>query len=246
MTSSPTDKPTGVEPGDPRVRAASSISTGFRALLRPPFRTLWVLSLLIALASGTIRGVDDVALLGALLFAVVSLYIDIAAILAAGDSSPDRSADVWLKAAVRRRCFWRFFFASLISDVLIGLGLVGLVIGAFLLAGVIALAPPAAVLERVLPLQTLTRSAELTRGHRRPVATVYTILLLIPQIAIQGLFFLRGTESATVRVALGCVGATLGLAGTIALTRIFVTLGGGQTPELSEIEPGAEETLPPE
>ncbi len=223
------------------VRATRAIKTAFTALLRPPFVTIWGLALLIAVVSGSIRArADDATLIASIVLALVSLYLEIAVILAAGRREPERSADTWIKGAFRRRCFWRFFLTGLVVDVSVLLGLLGLVVGAFIVASMLGLAAPASVIERRLPRDAIARSYALTAPARRAIGTVYGLLVLIPTLALQGTAFTDLAESATARIILGCIGASLTTAGMIALTRMFTALGGERTPSPNDLKP-----LPP-
>ncbi len=228
-----------------RPGAGALISTGFAALTRPPFRSLWFLVLLVALASATIApGTDDLAIAGTLVLAGISLYLDIATILAAGDAHPEKSVDHWVRAAFRRRCFWRFFITGVLTDLSVAIGLLGLVVGGWIVGSIIGVAPQAVVLERHLPVQALARSAELTRPARAPVGIVFGLLVLLPTITFPALYLLGITTSTTAQVITGVLAATIGTASTISLTRAFVLLGGGvdepapEEPEVVQDPPG--------
>ena len=206
-----------------------------RSLFRPPFRMLVVVNILVALAGDSIAGpgasVEEGDLAWTLVLLAVSLYVQIAVTLAAGRSDAEPSADAWVKSAWRRRVFWRVVVVSLLSaGALVG-GIVLLVVGAFVVGGVIALAQPAAVLERTGPVQAILRSAELTRGVRARTAVVFAVLFLVPTAALWGASVTDTPKAMGAGwVAVPVVVETLGLAGLIACTRIFVVRGGRYDP----------------
>ena len=208
---------------------------GVRSLLSPPFRMLVAVNILVALAADSIAGpaasIEESDFAWTIALTAVSLYVQIAVTLAAGRDAPEASADAWIKGAWRRRVFWRVVLVSFLSaGALLG-GAALLVVGAFVVGGVIALAQPAAVLERVGPVQAMMRSAELTRGARGRTALVFAFLFLIPTTALWGASFTEVPESMGPGwVAVPVVVETLGLAGLIACTRIFLNRGGTYPP----------------
>ncbi|MGH2808844.1 MAG: hypothetical protein ACRDKT_16385 [Actinomycetota bacterium] len=221
-----------------QIRAGHAIADGIASLFRPPFVVLLAITILVPLAADSLATVEGADLAIALLLIAVSFYVQIAATLAAGRATPERSADMWIKAAWRHRCFWRVVWATVVSTAALigGLALAG--IGIFFVGAVLALMQVAAILERRRPFDAAARSIALTKGHRVPVGIVFAVLFILPNF---------GAWAATLAEApqrLGAVWAGLsvlvevfGLAGTIALTRTFVALGGDATPAVLEPPP---------
>jgi hypothetical protein len=221
----------------PSVRAGDSILAGIKALGAPPFRTLWALSLFLSLVSNSVtESSDDAALWGSLVLLVISTYVQIATTLAAGRSQPEPRADSWIRGAFARRCFWRFVATGLISVLLVAVGLFALIIGGFVMGGVVGLAQPAVVLERCRPTDAIRRSAKLSAGARSQIAIIFGVTILAPLIATQSVYQLGWDR------ALGAgwlvttfVAVSLALAGTIALTHAYVRLGGSPTPSFDDL-----------
>jgi hypothetical protein len=215
-----------------RVRAGRLITRSLRDVSRPPYAVLVALSLFIYVVSFSVsQAADDVSLLFTLLLAAVSAYVQIACTLAAATPEPATSADAWLVAALRRRCLWRFLLAEVAAILLIVVGLVALVVGGFVVGGIVALAQPAAVLERKGPIEAIRRSAELGRPARAALAVVFGALVLAPGMALQ-IAYETGAQEAlgpSFLVA-GALGVVLMMAGTIALARAFTMLGGDRAP----------------
>ena len=216
-----------------RISAGTAMRDGFTTLAKPPFRTLLLTGIIVSLVANTLpETADGATLIAALVLFVVGLYLQIATTVAAAVPDPDRSADVWLKEAWARRCFWRYVATSVLVMILVVVGLAGLVIGGFLVGGAVALADPAVVLERRGPADAIARSASLTKGRRPPLVVVFGLLVLLPGVALE----LGGLVWDLPRVAgdwwplLPVVVLVLGMAGAIALTRIFLALGGGREP----------------
>src|SRR5687767_11650319 len=104
-----------------RSSARDLIGHGFSSLLRPPFRTIWMVGLLIALAAPSLTEPgDDFSLIALLVLAIVTFLLEMAAILAAAEAQPEPSADLWIRRALRRRGMWRFVVASVITDLVVG------------------------------------------------------------------------------------------------------------------------------
>jgi hypothetical protein len=215
------------------------IREGLRAVFRPPYALLLGLSSFVYLVQATVSdGSDGASLLFGLLLAVVSAYVQIACTLAAGAPEPSNSADTWFVAAIRRRCFLRFVAVELATIALMVVGLALLIVGAFVVGGVVALAQPAAVLERRGPIDAIKRSAVLGRDVRGPLTVVFGVFVLVPGVALQAAYAFGLQETAGVAlVAAGLLGVVLALAGTISLTSLFVALGGAPTPPLQEMAP---------
>lgn len=210
-----------------RSSAWDLIRHGFSSLFGPPFRTIWMVGLLIALAAPTLTEPgDDFSLIALLVLAVVTFILEMAAVLAAAETDPDPSADIWIRTGLRRRGMWRFVVASVITDLAVGLGLLVVLVGGFIVAGIVGLAPQAALLERKLPFQALSRSAELTKPARGRIATVYGLLVLIPTISAVVPYVLGYEPGDTFERIRGLASTTVAMAAWIALTRAYVELGG--------------------
>jgi hypothetical protein len=223
-----------------QIRAGRAIVDGVVSLFRPPFVTLLAITILVPLAADSLASVDrrfdggDLVI--ALLLAAVSLYVQIAATLAAGRAVPERSGDMWLRAAWRRRCFWKVVWATLISTAALvgGVALAG--IGIFFVGAVLAFTQVAVVLERRGPLDAVARSVALTRGHRFPVGIAFAVLFILPNVGVWAASLTGIPERlGVVWAALSVLVEVLALAGTIALTRMFVAAGGDATP--AELKP---------
>jgi hypothetical protein len=228
----------------PDIRAGVLMGRALRDLVRPPFLTLVALSLFVYVVSlSAAESSDDATLLFTLLLAVVSAYAQIACILAAATSDPVPSGDAWLVDAVRRRCFLRFLLAETAALILIVVGFLGLVVGGFIVGGFVALAQPAAVLERRWPIDALKRSAALGRPVRKELVVVFGTLMLAPAAGLQLANELGVQDALGMRfLALGLPGVALMLAGTIAVARAFTSLGGAPA---SPPSGGAAATLGP-
>lgn len=227
-----------------QMTASALIGHGFSSLLKPPFRTIWMVVLLIALAAPTLTDPgDDFSLVALLVFAVVTFLLEMSAVLAAASSDPDPSADAWIRGALRRRGLWRFVLASVLTDLAVGLGLLAFLVGGFIVAGIVGIAPQAALLERKLPLEALKRSAELTKPSRGLIATVYGLLVLVPTIIAVIPYAIGYEPSDTVERIRGVVSSTVTMAAWIALTRAFIELGGLPDP-VTEPTSEQSDTLP--
>jgi hypothetical protein len=215
----------------PALRAGQLMAAGLRDTLRPPFSVLVALSLFVYVASASVsQKADESSLFFALLLAVVAAYAQIACTLAAADPEPGRSGDAWLIAAVRHRCLWRFALAELATVVLVALGLLALIVGAFVIGGVVALAQAAAVLERKWPFDALKRSAQVGREARWALTTIFGVLVLAPGALIQAGYQLGAQEAlGTSWIVISLPGVVLTLAGTIALARAFVALSADRS-----------------
>jgi len=225
----------------PPLRAGSLIVDGLRATVRAPFAGLVALSLFLYVVSASVgQQGGGGSLVFALLLAAASAYAQIACALAASSSDPARSSDAWFVAAVRRRCFWRYLVAEFVTVLAVAFGLLALVVGAFVVGGVLALGQPAAALERRTPIDAMKRSAAMGREHRRALAIVFGALVLVPGIGIQAGYSLGAPEgwgAAWIVVSLPGVVSTI--AGAIALSRAFVALGGGRIEAPEEASPAA-------
>lgn len=216
------------------ITAGGSIREGFSALFRRPFRGILLLVLLVTLVLETLpQEGDSTTLFAALLLIALTLYLQITVVLAAGEAQPSESVDVWLKRALARRCFWRYVAISIaVMLTVLAAGVIGLIVGGFFMGGVLALAEQAVVLENKRPAEAIARSAQLGRPARNALIVVFGLLVLIPGLVVQigtlvwDLREVVGTIWPAVPVAV----TILGLAGTIALTRAFLALGGTVAP----------------
>ncbi len=210
----------------------------FRELARPPFPVLLALSLMTSLVGATLTDQDELTLVVALFLNAISLYIDIAVILAAGSTENVRSADTWLKGAFLRRCFWRFVATEILAILLVVVGAVALVVGAFVVGGIVALSLPAAVIDRHHPTEAIRLSATITKPVRVATAVIFGLLFILPFAAVQGGFQLglpQDLGTAWHGVIAGAV--ILSMTGTIALTRAYVVVTGHTTPALADLRP---------
>jgi hypothetical protein len=217
-----------------RISAGATIRDAFSTLIKPPFRTLLILGILVSLVSNTLpESADGTTLLVALILVGLGLYLQIAVTVAAADPNPTSSSDVWLKEAFARRCFWRYFATSVFVLIVVVLaGIVGLIIGGFVMGGVVALSDPAVVLERRGPADAISRSAELSKGNRGALALIFGVLILIPGMSVQvgGLVWDLPALAGDLWPLVAVVVLILGMTGAIALTRTFLALGGRREP----------------
>lgn len=214
------------------MTTAELLADGLISLSRPPFRTIWLLLMLIAGASASMSAdAEDatLAIVSTVLFTVLGMLLEMTAVLAAA-SGETAGADDWIRAAVKHRSFLRFAGASIFSDLTVAAGSLVLIVGGFVMGALVALAPQAAALERRLPLEALARSVFITRPARTKIGLVYGLFVLVPTLASVGLYF-SGARSVTAQSIIGMTSATLGLAGSIALTRAFVELRSAEVPE---------------
>ena len=198
-----------------------------------------LLSVLLAVTSTTFsEEPTETEMIFSFLLLFVSIYVQIALILAAGRDEPEPSADAWLRGAVRRRCFWRFVGTSLLVVLGLFAGAMVLVVGIFFVGALIALAQPASIVERRLPMDAIARSAKVASVARLPIGIVFGVLVLVPTAAVQTAAVLEWTdELGVVWPAALVVAEVLSAAGTIALTQMFVALGGEKTPPPTQLAP---------
>ena len=227
-------------PGD-AIDPWRAIGRGFFSLTRAPFRLLLILFLAISLVAegqeaAVPLGQSDLVIVVA--FIAIQVYIQIALVLAAGSNDPVRSTDAWLKSAWRRRCFWRFFIASILATLAVAVGAAILLVGAFVAGALVGLAQSAAALERASPIEALFRSANLSRRARVKVGIVFGLLILIPGAGVQAAALLGLSERIGAQWSVAVVvGEIASAAGLIALTRMFVALGGTPSPPLDRMAP---------
>jgi hypothetical protein len=212
-------------------RAGALFAEAARVLARPPYVVLVGLNILIYATIASFAGrADNAAGLTTLLLAVVSVYIQVALTLAAA-SGETKSADEWIKLGFARGVFWRTVLTSLLSVLLVMLGALFFIVGAFIVGSVVALAQPIAVLEREWPAKSLGRSAQLSREARVQLGVVYGVLAVAPVVLTElgaqtGLAERWGASWHIVGVATTIVSS----AGVIALARAYIELGGTPAP----------------
>jgi hypothetical protein len=235
----------------PEISLSKLAFTGAVATFRPPFRTLLFIQLLITVVAASIpsAATDAAAIVGGLVLVILSAILQISIILAAASPEPGRGADPWVVAAIRRRSFWRFALARLLITLMIVLGVIlVLLVGARLpllwltllglamaliwgaaVGSVVGVAEQAAVLERRWPFDAMGRSTELTRPARRPIGVLFALAVVAPNFLgnrFLGLDLLRSLGRFQLLPALLAI--VVSTAGLIALTRAYVSLGGGE------------------
>jgi hypothetical protein len=210
--------------------AAFYIANGFRWLARPPFATLTGIALLLWGASRSISTLEGAQIVSLFVLLIVTAYVHMAAILAAAalsevEQTSDGSADRWIRAALARRCFWRLVFADLFSVALVLLSAMLFLIPSFFVGAAVALALPAAVLERLLPGDAVRRSFELTRGRRRTTGTIFALLIWIPLIVAQVGFGLGwDSDLGAAWLIFEGLSVILEMTAVIALTSFYVRI----------------------
>jgi len=220
----------------PELATGSLIASSLQDVLRPPFVSLLILNLLLTLASSSLTGeIDGTGFVLWVILSALSVFVDIATVLVAGAAEPVRSADPWIKASFRIRCFWRFLGVEILTFVLVALGLFLLVIGGFAVGAYLALGAPAVVLERKKPLRALSHSAEMSEGRRLQLGVIFGVLIIVPNAGLQVAYALNESINTVVWMAANAAGVVLMTAGTIAITRAFVRLGGATSPPAGEI-----------
>jgi len=215
------------------ITAGGLIRAAVARLLAPPFLPLFVLSLFVStVAASFAEQVDDVSLISSIALAVVSAYLQIAIVLATAEQAPSPSADVWIKAAFRRRCFWRFALASLFSFVLVFAGVLVLVIPGFIVGACVSMGPIAAVLERTGPGDSLRRSTALSKPARRAVGTVFGLFVILPTALQVALYLNADVFPLGLWIGLGLelITVILFLVSLLALSQAFLLLGGERKP----------------
>jgi hypothetical protein len=217
-----------VQKDAPSVRAGPLMSQAVRDLWRRPLAILVILSLFLS-AAWNAAGQDDLMdLLLALIVTVATIYVQIAVNLAGSSNEPGPSGDAWFRAALTRRCFWRLVAVEISVTALVAVGALALVVGAIVVGGITSLAEPAVVLDRDGPIEAIRRSARMSRPARRPLTVIFGLLVLAPSLvgpaaALAGI-------AGTVLVGIGVVLLPISMAGTVALARAYVALGGTPAP----------------
>jgi hypothetical protein len=228
---------------DESLRPWREIGDALGEILRPPFLVFGLLNAFLTVASigitelvGTAPSSGDALLdmSSSLFIAAVSCYLQIAVVLVAA-SGETRAVDPWLKAAFRHRCFWRFLGVTFLMVFFVFVGLVFVVVGALVAGGVVALGQQAVILERKGPIKAINRSSELTKPVRSAVATVFAVFWLAPALWPLTAWVLDLEVSTVLQVGVAAVNSLLIVAGTVALTRVFVKLGGSPAPPLQTL-----------
>ena len=166
-------------------------------------------------------------------------------ILAAGRDDPLGSVETWLRGAIARRVLLRFLIASAAAAFCVVAGFLLLIVGAFFIAGIVALAQPAAALERRSPFDALARSAELGDGRRISLAILYGLFALLPGVVIQlGKVVDLRTDFPGEWAFSSVLSTALFVTGSIVLTRAFIALGGRATPGPEDVLPRTAEARP--
>lgn len=206
------------------IRPLHIIASSVRDLFRLPFLVLLAVALFINIASASVAG-DDLGLLLTLVLFALSIYVQIAIVLAAGAAEPGRAADPWVWAAFRQRCFWRYLFTGIATFVLVGFGLLLLLVPGLIAGAALAVAQPAAVLERRRAPEALLKSRELTRADRASTGLIFFLMVLLPGGANLILNYALKPRGAWV-LSLGILLMIFSVASLVALTRTFLLLGG--------------------
>ena len=221
---------------DLKIRAGPLMSGALGDIFRRPFLILLSLNLLVSLVTASL-GAARTGVATWLLLAAVTVYVQIATVLAAGSSKPDPSGDAWMRAAFRARCFWRFVIVELFIFVMVGLGLFLVVVGALVIGAHVALSEQAVVLERLGIVQALSRGVDVSQGNRKAVGLIFGVMVLLPNVALPLAYAVGLDDTALERSVTSAVTVVVSMAGTLALTKTFVNLGGRPSPAPAEIKP---------
>jgi len=221
---------------DLKIRAGPLMSGAPGDIFRRPFLILLSLNLLVSLVTASL-GAARTGVATWLLLAAVTVYVQIATVLAAGSSKPDPSGDAWMRAAFRARCFWRFVIVELFIFVMVGLGLFLVVVGALVIGAHVALSEQAVVLERLGIVQALSRGVDVSQGNRKAVGLIFGVMVLLPNVALPLAYAVGLDDTALERSVTSAVTVVVSMAGTLALTKAFVDLGGRPSPAPAEIKP---------
>ncbi|HEY7875538.1 MAG TPA: hypothetical protein VIG64_10500 [Actinomycetota bacterium] len=229
---------------DESLRPWGEIASALGSLLRPPYLVFGLLNALVTVASigitellGPRPAGGDLWLdvIAGIFLALASIYIQIAVILAAASNPETRAVDAWIKVALKHRCFWRYLGVTILIALLLVLGAVVFLVGAIVAGGIVALGQPSVVLERTRPVAAINRSSVLTKPARRTVALVFAIFWIAPAVWPLTAQILDIELSTAADVALGAVNAPIVIAANVAITRVFVKLGGSPAPPLQTL-----------
>lgn len=215
-------------------RTSELIFTAARRLTKGPFLTLLVITLFITIVSASFASdtPDSFGTFSAILLLVVGTFIQIGVILAAADPSPAPSADTWVKEALRRRLFIRYFLTSIGTALLIVLGLVAFLVGAVFVAAIVGLAPSASVLERLGPVDALRRSHQLTKPARFQTGLLVTVFLMAPTVlTTAGDASGLAGDLGSLWLAIVLLSVIVSMIGSIALAQLFVLLRTAHDPD---------------
>ncbi|MGI8774765.1 MAG: hypothetical protein ACR2KQ_07090 [Actinomycetota bacterium] len=198
-----------------------------RRVPQGPFLMLLALTMFLTIVSTSFgsSAPDGFSTTASILLLVVGTFIQIAVVLAAADPDPAPSADVWVKEALRRQLFLRYFVTSLLAALLIVLGLVAFLVGAAFVAAFVGLAPTAAALERLGPVDAVRRSLQLSKPARWQVGLIVTLFLMAPTIlttAGDATGLAADLGIAWTGIILASVAVSM--VGSIALAQLFVIL----------------------
>lgn len=221
---------------DLKIRAGPLMTGALGDIFRRPFLILLSLNLLVSLVTASL-GAARTGVATWLLLAAVTVYVQIATVLAAASSKPDPSGDAWMRAAFRARCFWRFVIVELFIFVMVGLGLFLVVVGALVIGAHVALSEQAVVLERLGIVQALSRGVDVSQGNRKAVGLIFGVMVLLPNVALPLAYAVGLDDTALERSVTSAVTVVVSMAGTLALTKAFVDLGGRPSPAPAEIKP---------
>lgn len=216
------------------IRPFNIITSSVRDLFRLPFLVLLAIAIFINVVSAGVP-VDDFGLVLTLILFALSIYVQIAIVLAAGAPDPGRAADPWVRAAIKQRCFWRYVLTGIATVVVVGLGLILLIVPGLIAGAALAVAQPAAVLGRRPVPEALAKSRELTRADRTSTGLIFFLLVLAPGGANLIMNYVLEPRGTWV-LGLGVLLMIFSVASLVALTRTFLLLGGLRA---GEEEPGA-------
>lgn len=208
-----------------RLRWTSLFRSAARLNLTRPFSTLLLISVLVTLVSSSFSEPSNATLLAWIVLYAIEIYIDIAVILAAAEHQPDPSGDRWLRAAFRRRVFWRYFLISFAVFLVTSLGFVLLIVPGLIVAGRWGLAQTAAVLDARKETRPIARSIELTEPARSTVAILFGVFLILP---VLGLTVAENLSDGlgSWALAISLILLILARITAIALAKAYVALGG--------------------
>ena len=215
-------------PDEPKLDARSLVGAGFRALVHQPYVWLVAIGVLCILATSSIdtRSNDPSAIVGVLVIIVISAYSSIGVTLAAAEEGPNKSPEVWVRAAFVRRCLIRSGLAGLFAYFLVLAGLIALIVPGFIIGASMALADIAAILENHRPGDAIRRSIDISKPARKPIGIVFGLLIIFPSTAFQVATYFLGVELGWLLAAIQCFNYLLASAAHIALTKAFLQLGG--------------------
>lgn len=226
------------------IRPFHIMASSIRDLFRLPFLVLFAIALFINVVSASVPA-DDFGLVLTILLFALSIYVQIAIVLAAGAPESGRAADPWVRAAIKQRCFWRYVLTGFATVLLVGVGLILLIVPGLIAGAALAVAQPAAILERRRVPEALMKSRELTRAHRGSTGLIFFLMVLVPGGANLVLSYALNVRGAWV-IGLGLLLMVFSVASLVALTRAFLLLGGSRAGEEEARAVGRVDERPPE